>query len=105
MHHAPHRMVALNNLRHPPLDLALKLAFATVPLLALGFSVETLARVGALKGLNVAFQQANLDLRHGVLNYLIATNSVHRWHHSAKAGEAKANSGGFLVIYDLLFGS
>tara|TARA_R110002096_G_scaffold42143_4_gene113676 strand:- start:103592 stop:104461 length:870 start_codon:yes stop_codon:yes gene_type:complete len=105
VHHAPHRMVALNNLRLHPVDLALKLAASMVPLLLLGFSPEVLAMVGVLKGLTVAFQHANLDLRHGALNYIFATNSVHRWHHSSEAGEANANYGGILMVFDLLFGS
>lgn len=105
VHHAPHRMVALNNLRLHPVDLALKLVASMVPMLLLGFSPEVLAMVGVLKGLTVAFQHANLDLRHGALNYIFATNSVHRWHHSSEAGEANANYGGILMVFDLLFGS
>jgi len=105
VHHAPHRMVALNNFRLHPLDLVLKLIATMGPLLLLGFSLEVLAMVGAIRGLTVAFQHANLDLRHGALNYLIATNSVHRWHHSAEIVEGNANYGGILIVYDLLFRS
>lgn len=75
------------------------------PILLLGFSSEVLAMVGAVKGLTVAFQHANLDLRHGALNYLLATNSVHRWHHSADKHEVNGNYGGILVVFDLLFRS
>ncbi len=105
VHHAPHRMVALNNLRLHPLDLALKNLAALFPLLLLGFSPLVLAVVGAAKAINVAFQHADLDLRHGWLNYVISTNSVHRWHHSARAQEGNTNYGGVLVVFDLVFGS
>lgn len=105
VHHAPHRMVALNNMRLHPIDLGLKLAFANVPVLMLGFSPEALALAGAVKGLNIAFQHADLDLQHGFINYVFSTNSLHRWHHSANAKEANRNYGGVLSIYDLLFGS
>ncbi|MBL4634841.1 MAG: sterol desaturase family protein [Kofleriaceae bacterium] len=105
VHHSPHRMVATNNFRLHPIDLALKLAFAMVPVLMLGFSTEALAMAGAMKGLNIAFQHADIDLRHGFLNYIISTNSVHRRHHSAIPAEANANYSGILSLFDLIFRS
>lgn len=105
VHHRPHRMVAINNLRLHPVDLALKILFAMVPVFLLGFAPEAIALAAAVKGLNVAFQHADIDLRHGYLNYLFSTNSVHRWHHSARSTEANANYGGVLSVFDLLFGS
>ncbi|MFK7999647.1 MAG: sterol desaturase family protein [Polyangiales bacterium] len=105
VHHAPHRMVALNNLRLHPVDLILKTLFTSAPVLALGFSPEAIALAASVRGLNVAFQHADIDLRHGPLNLLFSTNSVHRWHHSAERSEADANYGGVLSIFDLLFGT
>ncbi|MBV1860928.1 MAG: sterol desaturase family protein [Nannocystaceae bacterium] len=105
VHHAPRRMVALNNFRLHPLDLALKLSFAVVPVLVLGFSAEAIAVGGAFKGLNVAFQHADMDLRHGWLNRVFSTNSVHRWHHSAQPDQANANYGGVLSLFDIAFGT
>lgn len=105
VHHAPHRMVALNNLRLHPVDLFLKTLFASAPVLALGFSPEAIALAASVRGLNVAFQHADIDLRHGPLNWIFSTNSVHRWHHSAERLEADANYGGVLSIFDLLFGT
>jgi ornithine lipid hydroxylase len=105
VHHTPRRMVALNNFRLHPLDLALKLLFGVTPVLLLGFSAEAIAIAGAVKGLTVAFQHADVDLRHGYLNLVFATNSVHRWHHSALTDEGNANYGGVLSIFDLAFGT
>ncbi len=105
VHHAPHRMVALNNFRLHPLDLTLKIAFAATPVLLLGFSAEAIALAGVVKSVAVAFQHADVDLRHGPLNYLFATNSVHRWHHSAREAEANSNYGGVLSLFDLVFGT
>lgn len=105
VHHAPHRMVALNNLRLHPLDLGLKLLFAVTPVLVLGFGPNAIAVAGALKGLNVAFQHADIDLRHGWLNRIVSTNSVHRWHHSARQHEANANYGGVLSVFDVVLGT
>lgn len=105
VHHAPHRMVALNNLRLHPVDLLLKTLFASAPVLTLGFSPEAIALAASIRGLNVAFQHADIDLRHGPLNWVFSTNSVHRWHHSAKREEADSNYGGVLSIFDVLFGT
>lgn len=105
VHHAPRRMVALNNLRLHPLDLALKVVFGMGPVLLMGFTAEAIAIAGAIKGACVAFQHADIDLRHGVLNTVFATNSVHRWHHSAKVAEGHSNYGGVLSLFDRLFGT
>ena len=58
-----------------------------------------------VKGVQVAFQHADVDFRHGWINHLVATNSVHRWHHSADAAEANNNYGAVLVVWDKLFGT
>lgn len=105
VHHAPHRMVALNNTRLHPVDLVLKSAFQLVPVLILGFSPAAVALFGVVKGVQVAFQHADVDFRHGWLNHWIATNSVHRWHHSALASEANNDYGAVLVVWDKLFGT
>lgn len=105
VHHAPHRMVALNNLRLHPLDLFLKVLFGTGPVLLLGFTPEAIAWAGVVQGILVAFQHADVDLRYGPLNYVLATNHVHRWHHSADPEEGCRNFGGVLSLYDLAFGT
>lgn len=103
VHHAPHRMVALNNFRIHPLDLALKIAFRSVPVLVLGFSAEAVALSAAVQGLCLSFQHADMDLRHHHLNYLFSTNSLHRLHHSALKEEGNSNYGAVLSIFDLAF--
>jgi hypothetical protein len=44
-------------------------------------------------------------MRFGVLNYVIATNELHRWHHSRKIQESNANYGSDTAMWDLLFGT
>jgi len=105
LHHAPQRMTVLNNFRLHPLDFVLKTALSMLPLLLIGFSSQAIALVGVVRGVVVAFQHSNADLRHGRLNYVFATNSVHRWHHSTQANEANANYGTVLVLWDHLFGT
>jgi len=105
VHHAPRRMVATNNPRLHPGDLVLKRALQLGPALWLGLPAEAIALVGAVAGLQVAFQHADVDVRYGVLDLAFATNHVHRWHHSADPAEANANYGNILVLWDHLFGT
>ena len=105
VHHAPHRMVALNNFRNHPLDLGLKRLAKVVPVLVLGLSPEAVALAAVVEGVQVAFTHADVDLVHGLTSRLFVTNSVHRWHHSARRDEADANYGGVLSVYDQAFGT
>ena len=41
----------------------------------------------------------------GVLNYVISSAQLHRWHHSIDIEESGTNYGNNLIIWDLLFGS
>jgi hypothetical protein len=44
-------------------------------------------------------------MRFGFLNYVIATNELHRWHHSRIIQESNANYGSDTAMWDLLFGT
>jgi len=105
VHHAPHRMTALNNARLHPLDVLLKELFIMLPVLLLAPKTEVLVAAATLRGVGVAFQHADVDLHHGWLNWVFSTNSNHRWHHSNAPQEAHANYGGFLMVFDHLFGT
>ena len=45
----------------------------------------------------------NVDFKFGVLNYVVGTNEMHRWHHSEKIEEAKNFS--VIMLWDQLFGT
>lgn len=105
LHHAPGRMIALNNFRLHPLDLVLKNVVALGAVAMLGFDAQTVAIVAVIKNTVVAFQHCDADLRHGWLNYVFSTNTAHRWHHSALPQEGNANFGTVLLIWDIVFGT
>ena len=54
---------------------------------------------------NGFFQHCNIELRMGVLNYIISGPQLHRWHHSRKPMEANSNYGNNIIIWDLVFGT
>ena len=55
--------------------------------------------------INGFFQHCNVDLRLGMLNYLISGPELHRWHHSMVKQESNHNYGNNLIIWDLVFGT
>ena len=54
---------------------------------------------------NGFFQHCNIELRYGVLNYIVGSAETHRWHHSRVPRESNANYGNTVIVWDLLFGT
>lgn len=103
LHHAPTRMVTVNNFRLHPVDLILKDVLAMSALLVLGLGTKAVTLVAVVRLVVVAFQHSNAALRHGPLNRIFSTNSAHRWHHSSNATEGHHNYGTVLLVWDLCF--
>jgi sterol desaturase/sphingolipid hydroxylase (fatty acid hydroxylase superfamily) len=53
--------------------------------------------------INGFFQHCNIDLRMGILNFIISGPQLHRWHHSVEIQESNTNYGNNLIVWDLLF--
>ena len=81
-------------------------SFSTsLPVLALGFTVPTVVTYFALKRLQGLFVHANVDLRLGVLERVVASPFFHHWHHSADPGTWNTNYAGSIPAVDWLFGT
>ena len=74
-------------------------------MLALGFAVPTVATYFALKRLQGLFVHANLDVRLGVVERLVATPFFHHWHHSNEPEAWNRNYGVLLPLWDIAFGT
>jgi sterol desaturase/sphingolipid hydroxylase (fatty acid hydroxylase superfamily) len=105
VHHAVKRVYWLNGFRIHPLYHLINFIIAVLPWVCLGASAQVVALYTVLLATSAAFQHANVDLRHGVLNYVFNTNTLHRWHHSRKLHESNANYGAVILLWDLLFGT
>ncbi len=105
MHHSPERLYTLNNFRFHPLNYILNHLLTMVPVVLLGFSVEAILGYTALTLPLLLMQHSNIKFRFGWMNYILNTNEVHRWHHSAASTEGECNFGRALVIWDQLFGT
>ena len=105
VHHSPHKLYWLNVGRFHPIDKGLQIFLDTLPFILLGIREEILSLYVVCYAINGFFQHGNVDLRLGLLNYLISGPELHRWHHSMVKEESNHNYGNNLIIWDLLFGT
>jgi sterol desaturase/sphingolipid hydroxylase (fatty acid hydroxylase superfamily) len=76
-----------------------------LPLIWLGFSPAALAAVFAVNLFYQFFLHTELVPRLGPLEWVLNTPQHHRVHHASNADCLDRNYGGFLIIYDRLFGT
>lgn len=105
LHHGSERLYSINNFRVHPLEYTIKHALSLLPLMLLGAPADAILGYIALTQPIQMLQHVNLPLRHGWLNYVFSTNTVHRWHHSTEQREGDSNFGSALVMWDQVFGT
>jgi ornithine lipid hydroxylase len=105
VHHSVERLYWLNTARFHPLEKGLQMALDSVPFLLMMVDARVLALYYVAYATNGFFQHCNIDLRYGLLNYVVGSAETHRWHHSREPGEANANYGNTVIIWDLVFGT
>jgi sterol desaturase/sphingolipid hydroxylase (fatty acid hydroxylase superfamily) len=105
VHHAVKRVYWLNGFRIHPLYHLINFIIAVLPWICLGASANVVALYTVILAVSAAFQHANIQLRHGWLNYVFNTNYLHRWHHSRVLHESNANYGAVVLLWDHLFGT
>ncbi|MDB4957430.1 MAG: sterol desaturase [Myxococcales bacterium] len=104
VHHSAPRVYWLNQARVHPFESILD-GLTLLPLLFLGAPETALLVFTAFSGMHLTLQHANIDLRVGVLNWILSLSEAHRWHHSRERHEADANYGGVLIVWDIVFGT
>lgn len=105
VHHNPNKLYTVNVGRFHVLDKAIHVLIDTVPFIILGVSELVISIYFLCYAVNGIFQHSNLPLRFGLLNYIISTSELHRWHHSVLMKEAQSNFGNTTIVWDLLCGS
>ncbi|MES2089805.1 MAG: sterol desaturase family protein [Pseudomonadota bacterium] len=103
VHHCAHRLSVLNASRAHPLDLLWRRILPTFVVFQTGVTPEAFIMSGVIGSVLATISHMNVDFRFGVLNYLIGTNEIHRWHHSNRIDEAKNYS--IFMLWDHLFGT
>jgi sterol desaturase/sphingolipid hydroxylase (fatty acid hydroxylase superfamily) len=104
VHHVPEKVNVGNNGVNHIFDIVLAQGVVQSTLALLGFSHESVFVVGIFVTAQGYFVHANIDVRIGWLNYVLASPEQHRLHHSTVVAEAGHFSSD-LSIWDRAFGS
>jgi len=105
VHHSSKKLYWLNVGRFHPTEKGLQYLLDVLPFIILGVSVEVLAVHFVFYAVNGFYKHSNVHARYGILNYVISTADLHRWHHSRAARESNTNYGNNLIVWDLVFGT
>ena len=104
IHHTPTKVNVANNAVTHSIDIIVRTLLCQVPLYMLNFSAESMFIALAFTAMQGYFIHANVNMKMGPLNYLIATPESHRLHHSLDQSEAQ-NYGTATMLWDVLFGT
>jgi ornithine lipid hydroxylase len=105
VHHSVRRLYWLNTARFHPIEKALQMLLDSTPFLLMAVDPQVLALYYLAYSTNGFFQHCNIDLRYGLLNYIVGSAETHRWHHSREPREANHNYGNTVIVWDVLFGT
>ena len=105
VHHSPKKLYWLNVGRFHPVEKALQYSLDTLPFILIGVGAEAVALYFVFYAVNGFYQHSNVDVRYGLLNYLVSGPELHRWHHSKLIDESNRNYGNNLIVWDLIFGT
>lgn len=103
VHHSPKKLYWLNVGRFYPVEKALQYSLDTLPFILIGVGAEAVALYFVFYAVNGFYQHSNVDVRYGLLNYLVSGPELHRWHHSKLIDESNRNYGNNLIVWDLIF--
>ena len=105
IHHTVDRVYFLNAYRFHPLDSAISYFVMYGPILALGASIDAIAVYTVFDFLFGSLQHANINVKLGPLNWILAGPELHRWHHAKDPSEGNRNYGNTWIVWDIVFGT
>ena len=106
LHHSSQELDALSHARSHPLEsLINRLPFLTIFVLMLGIDLRLIAVFSTVDLLQGLWAHSNTHVQLGWVNYLFATQEFHHWHHADDRRAIDKNFGGFLSIWDWIFGT
>jgi sterol desaturase/sphingolipid hydroxylase (fatty acid hydroxylase superfamily) len=102
-HHSTSRMYWLAGSRFHPLEVVLVHVSTFGAVVIAGAPAEVLALASVIGMVLGMLQHANVDMRLGPLNWLVAGPELHRWHHAVALTDQRHNYGGVLIVWDIVF--
>jgi len=107
-HHQVQDLQATNTYVSHPIDFALRNVVIFLVLGIIGFDPLVLLVAVPLSNISGTFSHCGADLKAGLLNYVLVTPEVHRWHHTARVPDGykySCNYGVEFSFWDVLFGT
>lgn len=106
VHHSVKRMYGFNGLMKHPLHQLFETALGTTPLVLAGLPTDVATAVVMSVAIQLLLQHSNVDyIVPTPARWLLALNSVHRFHHLKWAGVGDVNFGLFTNVWDHLMGT
>jgi sterol desaturase/sphingolipid hydroxylase (fatty acid hydroxylase superfamily) len=105
VHHSVQQLYWLNTARFHLLEKAMQMTLDSLPFVLMAVDPMVLSLYYIAYASNGFFQHCNIDVRYGILNYIVGSAETHRWHHSRIPRESNANYGNTVIIWDLVFGT
>ncbi len=105
VHHSVKRLYGFNGLMKHPFHQLIETVAGVTPLIVLGVPSEVLTLVAVAVVLQLLIQHSNVNYFVGPLKYVLAVNSLHRFHHLNTAKEGDVNFGLFTTLTDHVLGT
>jgi sterol desaturase/sphingolipid hydroxylase (fatty acid hydroxylase superfamily) len=107
-HHQVQDLQSTNTYVSHPIDFALRNVVVYLVLGVIGFDPLVLVVATPLTNITGTFSHCGANLKAGLLNYVLVTPEVHRWHHAAQVPQGykySCNYGVEFSFWDALFGT
>lgn len=104
-HHSTNRLYWLAGSRFHPLDVVIMQVVSVAPVALAGATADVLVITSVIGTVVGTLQHANVEMRLGPLDYIFSGPRLHRWHHSIELAHQRANFGGGLIVWDIVFGT
>jgi len=105
VHHSVQQLYWLNTARFHFIEKTMQMLLDSAPFLLMAVDPTVLSLYYIAYATNGFFQHCNIDVRYGILNYIVGSAETHRWHHSRIPRESNANYGNTVIVWDLVFGT
>jgi sterol desaturase/sphingolipid hydroxylase (fatty acid hydroxylase superfamily) len=104
-HHSTTDVDWLSGSRSHSLEILINQTIEYAPLILLGCAPETIAIKGIIDAAWGMYIHSNIDVRSGVLHYVINGPEMHRWHHAVDDDAHNRNFGTKFAFWDWIFGT
>ncbi len=105
VHHSVKRMYGFNGLMKHPLHQAIETVGGTCPLILMGIPLDVATLLAFAIAIQLLLQHSNVDVKIGVLRYVLALSPLHRFHHIKRPVEGDVNFGLFTTVWDRMLGT